>query len=131
MGRFVWETNLNLGGVITHVTPSNSHENIINSHDGGSPGANVLLFAANAVRSKRQTTPLNLAFLGSNPIQSGDCFGNRSRVVAHENDENNPSARPWRKSAPIAKTRPSGTTVMWDRGASFVPKYLLFIPFFH
>ena len=78
--------NLGLGGAITYVSKSGSDENLINSADWGrqiqmSHYSGPVPFAPNG----KQPTP-TWAGLGWNPIQCGDCYGNRSRLLDHTND---------------------------------------------
>ncbi len=78
--------NLEIGGAITVLGPSGSEVNLINSADWGrqiqmSHYSGPVPFAPNG----KQPQP-HWAFLGWNPIQSGDCYGHRSRVVEHSND---------------------------------------------
>ncbi|MBI5831007.1 MAG: hypothetical protein HZB16_01680 [Armatimonadetes bacterium] len=78
--------NLDLGGAITWVSPSGSDQNLINSFDWGRQiqmshysGPNP--FAPNG----KQPRP-EWAGLGWNPIQSGDCYGHRSKLLEQRND---------------------------------------------
>lgn len=78
--------NLDLGGAITYVSPSGKDENLINSFDWGRQiqmshysGPNP--FAPNGKRPAKAW-----AGLGWNPIQSGDCYGHRSKVTEYRND---------------------------------------------
>ncbi len=78
--------DLELGGAITHLGPSGTDQNLINSHDWGrqiqmSHYSGPVPFVKDGKEPKKEW-----AGLGWNPIQSGDCFGNRSRVLEHSND---------------------------------------------
>ncbi len=78
--------NLDIGGAITFVAPSGSDENIINSHDWGRQVQMSFYSGPNPFTPNGKQPRESWRFLGWNPIQSGDCYGNRSRVIAHEND---------------------------------------------
>ncbi|MFP6581285.1 MAG: hypothetical protein VCD00_01875 [Candidatus Hydrogenedentota bacterium] len=78
--------NLDIGGAITWLSKSGSDENIVNSHDWGrqiqmSFYSGPIPFEPNGKKPKE-----HWKFLGWNPIQSGDTYGNPSRVTDHEND---------------------------------------------
>jgi hypothetical protein len=78
--------DLDLGGSITYLARSNGGENIVNSFDRGreiqlSFYSGPTPFVVGDKRPKPEW-----AGLGWNPIQSGDCFGNRSKVVDFRND---------------------------------------------
>lgn len=73
--------NLDLGGAITWVGPAGSEENLVNNHDWGrqiqmSFYSGPVPFAPNGKKPKE-----HWAGLGWNPIQSGDCYNNRSQVL--------------------------------------------------
>ncbi len=78
--------NLEIGGAITYVSPSDSAENIINSHDWGRQ-VQMSFYSGPTpfVPSGKEPSP-TWRFLGWNPIQAGDCYGHGSKVIAHEND---------------------------------------------
>ena len=78
--------NLDLGGAITWLSASGSTNNLINSFDWGrqiqmSHYSGPVPFAPNGKQPRNEW-----AGLGWNPIQSGDSFGNRSKVVIQRND---------------------------------------------
>ena len=78
--------NLDIGGAITYVAPSDAHENIINSHDWGRQ-IQLSFYSGPTpfVPNGKEPSP-TWRFLGWNPIQAGDCYGHGSKVIAHEND---------------------------------------------
>jgi len=86
-GKIRLGVNLDLGGAITHLSPSDKPElNLINSHDWGrqiqmSHYAGPIPFEPAGKKPAEHWKAL-----GWNPIQSGDCFGHRSKVVEHTND---------------------------------------------
>lgn len=84
-GQIRLGVNLELGGAITFLAPAGG-ENLINSYDFGrqiqmSHYCGPHPFAPNGKKPLKEW-----AGLGWNPIQSGDCFGNRSRVLDYKND---------------------------------------------
>ena len=78
--------NLDIGGAITHVSPSDSQENIINSHDWGRQ-VQMSFYSGPTpfVPNGKEPNP-GWRFLGWNPIQAGDCYGHGSKVIDHKND---------------------------------------------
>ncbi|HWH70430.1 MAG TPA: hypothetical protein VNT26_13670 [Candidatus Sulfotelmatobacter sp.] len=80
--------DLNLGGAITYLSPSGTNQelNLINGYDWGRQVQ--VSYYSGPVPFQPPGTCLasNWAFLGWNPIQSGDCYGHESRVVEHVND---------------------------------------------
>jgi hypothetical protein len=85
-GRVRLGVNLDLGGAITFLAKSIDAENMINSYDWGrqiqmSHYSGPIPFAPNG------KTPMeSWAGLGWNPIQSGDAYGYRSRLLDYRND---------------------------------------------
>jgi len=79
--------DLNLGGAITYLAPvTNRQANLINSFDWGRQVQ--LSYYSGPVPFQPPGAKLSAAWrgLGWNPIQSGDCYGHRSRVLQHTND---------------------------------------------
>jgi hypothetical protein len=78
--------DLDLGGAITCVSASGTNLNLINNHDWGrqiqmSHYSGPVPYAPDGKMPKEHWKKL-----GWNPIQSGDCFGNRSQVISSRND---------------------------------------------
>jgi hypothetical protein len=85
-GQIKLGVDLSIGGAITYLADSKTGDNLINSYDWGRQvqmsfylGPNPFIPAGKKIDPAWQS-------LGWNPIQSGDCFGNRSRVISHTND---------------------------------------------
>lgn len=78
--------DLNLGGSITYLSKSNTDQNLVNSWDFGrqiqmSYYSGPVPFVAGEKQPKE-----NWKFIGWNPIQVGDAFGNGSKLLEHKND---------------------------------------------
>lgn len=80
--------DLNLGGAITYLSRSgtNSELNIINSHDWGRQVQLSYYSGPVPFQPKGANMAKQWAGLGWNPIQSGDFFGNTSKVLQHTNE---------------------------------------------
>jgi hypothetical protein len=79
--------NLDIGGAITYLSRSGSDENMINSHDWGRQIQMSFYSGPVPYLPESGKEPAeSWTFIGWNPIQSGDAFGNASRVLAHTND---------------------------------------------
>ncbi len=78
--------DLNKGGAVTWLSSSEHPGNLINSHDLGrqiqmSHYSGPVPFSVPGKEPKKEWTQI-----GWNPIQTGDAFGNPSRVLTHKNN---------------------------------------------
>ncbi|MBV9850350.1 MAG: hypothetical protein JO250_11805 [Armatimonadetes bacterium] len=85
-GRIRLGVDLGLGGAITYLSRAGSDVNVVNSFDWGrqiqmSFYSGPIPFTPHGKQPQPAWAPL-----GWNPIQSGDAFGNRSRVIESRND---------------------------------------------
>ena len=79
--------DLNIGGAITYLAPATNHNlNVINSSDWGRQVQLSYYSGPNPFNPPGTKMSTNWTFLGWNPIQSGDCYGHKSVVLAHTND---------------------------------------------
>ena len=78
--------NLNLGGSITYLADADDRTNIINNHDWGRQIQMSFYSGPVPFTPGGKQPSKTWAGLGWNPIQSGDCAGNRSRIIDHRND---------------------------------------------
>jgi hypothetical protein len=78
--------NLNLGGSITYLADARDRTNIINNHDWGRQIQMSFYSGPVPFTPGGKQPSKTWAGLGWNPIQSGDCAGNRSRIIEHRND---------------------------------------------
>lgn len=79
--------DLDIGGAITFLSDAKTpDENIINSHDWGRQIQMSFYSGPTPFVPDGKAPHPAWKFLGWNPIQSGDTYGNRSRVIAHTND---------------------------------------------
>ncbi|MBL8024899.1 MAG: hypothetical protein JNL74_00730, partial [Fibrobacteres bacterium] len=84
-GQLKLGVNLSLGGAVTYLSELPADINMINSYDWGrqiqmSYYSDPIPYAPNGNQPKAEW-----AMLGWNPIQSGDCYGNRSTVLTYTN----------------------------------------------
>jgi hypothetical protein len=84
-GRIRLGANLDIGGAITHLSTIGG-PNMINSHDWGRQIQMSFYSGPVPFVPEGATVSKNWKQLGWNPIQSGDCYGNGSRVIEHRND---------------------------------------------
>lgn len=78
--------DLEIGGAITYLSKSGSDENIVNSHDWGRQIQMSFYSGPTPFEPNGKKPREYWKFLGWNPIQSGDTYGNKSRVTKHTND---------------------------------------------
>ncbi len=85
-GRIRLGISLDLGGSITYLADSKERVNIINSHDWGRQIQMSFYSGPRPFAPNGKQPSKTWAWLGWNPIQTGDCAGNRSKVVECRND---------------------------------------------
>jgi hypothetical protein len=78
--------DLNLGGAITYLSRSSDDTNIINSWDWGRQIQMSYYSGPNPFTPNNKQPAPEWRALGWNPIQSGDHFGNPSKIIKHTND---------------------------------------------
>ena len=79
--------NLGLGGAVTFLA-EHGRPNLINSHDWGRQVQMSFYSHPVPYEPEGKTVNENWRYLGWNPIQSGDCYGHRSKVLAYRTDGN-------------------------------------------
>ncbi len=78
--------DLNLGGSITYLSRSGSEQNLVNSYDFGRQ-IQMSYYSGPVPFSVEGKPPKpEWSFIGWNPIQVGDAFGNASQLLEHRND---------------------------------------------
>jgi hypothetical protein len=85
-GQIRLGVDLSIGGAITHLSDATTKVNMINSHDWGRQIQMSFYSGPVPFVPDGATVAPNWKGLGWNPIQSGDCYGFRSRIVEHRND---------------------------------------------
>lgn len=85
-GQIRLGVDLSIGGAITHLADAKAKVNMINSHDWGRQIQMSFYSGPNPFIPQGATVNPAWKKLGWNPIQSGDCYGNKSRVVEHKNN---------------------------------------------
>ena len=85
-GQIRLGVDLSIGGAITYLADSKKKVNLINSHDWGRQIQMSFYSGPVPFIPEGATIKSNWRGLGWNPIQSGDAFGYRSRVLQHRND---------------------------------------------
>jgi hypothetical protein len=78
--------DLNLGGAITWLSRAGDAPNVINSYDWGRQVQMSYYGGPVPFVPEGKTVAPQWLGLGWNPIQAGDHFGNRSRILEHRND---------------------------------------------
>ncbi len=78
--------DLDLGGAITYLAKTGSDENVVNSYDWGRQIQMSFYSGPVPYTPDGKQPNSSWAGLGWNPIQSGDCYGNRSKVLEFRND---------------------------------------------
>ncbi len=76
--------NLGLGGAVTYLA-EHGKSNLINSADWGRQVQMSFYSFPVPFHPEGHNMQESWHFIGWNPIQSGDCYGNRSVILAHEN----------------------------------------------
>jgi len=78
--------DLDLGGAITYLSKTGSEENVVNSYDWGRQIQMSFYSGPIPYTPEGKQPNPSWAGLGWNPIQSGDCYGHRSKVLEYRND---------------------------------------------
>jgi hypothetical protein len=87
-GRVRLGVNLDLGGSSTYISAGDGKENVVNNHDWGRQ-VQMSFYSGPVPFAPGGKQPAKAwSRLGWNPIQSGDYFGHRAKVLEHRNDGN-------------------------------------------
>ncbi len=78
--------DLSIGGAITYFADKEKGINMVNSHDWGRQIQMSFYSGPKPFEPNGKKPKSNWAQLGWNPIQSGDCYGNQSKVIDYSND---------------------------------------------
>ena len=78
--------DLSLGGVITYLSDSKKRINLVNSHDWGRQIQMSFYSGPVPYKPDGKEPAKNWLRIGWNPIQTGDVFGNRSKLLDCSND---------------------------------------------
>lgn len=78
--------DLNLGGSITYLSKSGSQDNLVNSWDFGRQIQMSYYSGPVPFHVEGKEPKANWNFIGWNPIQVGDAFGNAAKLLEHQND---------------------------------------------
>ena len=85
-GQIRLGVDLTIGGAVTYLADATEKQNVINSHDWGRQVQMSFYSGPNPFEPNGKKPRPSWAALGWNPIQSGDCYDNRSEVIDHRND---------------------------------------------
>jgi hypothetical protein len=85
-GNIKLGVDLALGGAITYLSPSNQDRNVVNSWDFGRQ-IQMSFYGGPVPFTHGDKRPAkHWEHLGWNPVQSGDDYGNPSKILEHAND---------------------------------------------
>lgn len=87
-GKIKLGINLDIGGAITYFSMSNSEDNIINSYDLGRQIQMSHYSGPNPYEPNGKKPNTVWKDLGWNPVQAGDSYGNKSKVVTFKQTSN-------------------------------------------
>ncbi len=85
-GQIRLGVDLSIGGSVTYLADVKQNINLINSHDWGRQVQMSFYSGPNPYIPEGAVVNKGWEKLGWNPIQSGDCFGFKSKILEHTND---------------------------------------------